>query len=180
MDGYIGEIRHFAAGFAPRNWAYCNGQTIAIQSNTPLFAIIGTVYGGNGTTNFQLPNFAGRAAIGAGTAAGLSSYDLGQQGGANTHQITIAELAAHNHTATSTFSIPAYSDTGNLDTPNGNILASKNKMYSTTEGDDTMKPVTYNIVLANAGTGQTPISLMQPTIGMNYIICLYGLFPPRS
>ncbi|MCR4033843.1 MULTISPECIES: phage tail protein [Flavobacterium] len=180
MDGYIGEIRHFAAGFAPRNWAYCNGQIVAIQSNTPLFAIIGTTYGGNGSTTFQLPNFAGRVAIGAGTAVGLSTYANGQQGGTNTHQITINELAAHNHPVTSAFSIPAYSDTGNLNTPSGNTLASKNKMYSTTEGDDPMKPVTYNIVLANAGTGQSPISLMQPTIGINYIICLYGLFPPRS
>jgi microcystin-dependent protein len=84
MAGTIGEIRWFAGNFAPRNWAFCTGQTVAIRSNTALFAILGTLYGGDGTTTFGYPNFQGRVAIGAGHSAipnGLTNYGFGQNGG---------------------------------------------------------------------------------------------------
>jgi len=179
MDGTIGEIRQFAANFAPRNWAFCNGQTIAIRSNTALFSIIGTYYGGDGQTTFKLPDFGGRVAIGTGQGNGLSEYVLGESSGSNSIALTTLNLPSHSHVTSATVSIPAYSDEGDANTPNGNILAAKPSMYSAEDGDTNMKAVTYNVTVNPVGSGQ-PLSITQPSIGMNYIICLFGDFPPRS
>lgn len=180
MDGTIGEIRQFAANFAPRNWAFCNGQIVAIQSNTALFSILGTTYGGNGTTNFALPNLAGRVIIGPGTGPGTSDYVIGETGGANTIALTTQNLPAHTHGATATVTVPSYGDDGNTNTPDRNALAAKPNMYSTLAGEDSMKQVSFSVTLSPAGGPGNPISIMQPTIGINYIICLYGNFPARS
>ncbi|MFB9075860.1 phage tail protein [Flavobacterium procerum] len=179
MDGTIGEIRLFAATFAPRSWAFCFGQIVAIQTNTALFSILGTTYGGNGSSTFGLPNFAGRLAVGAGTGAGLSSYVAGESFGTNTSTLLLSNLPNHTHATTASVTIPVYPDFGELGTPNGNILASKSNMYNTVQGDDDMKTASFNLTLAPAG-GNTPISITQPVIGMNYIICLAGIFPSRN
>lgn len=179
MDGTIGEIRHFAANFAPHNWAYCSGQIIAIQSNTALFSILGTTYGGNGTSNFQLPNFGGRIAIGAGQGPGLSFYDLGETAGTNGTTLLTSNLPTHTHTASAAITIPAYSDEGDTNTPNGNILAAKSNMYWNAVADTALKPAPFSVTVGIAG-GSTPLSIMQPTIGMNYIICMRGNFPSRN
>lgn len=178
MEGYVGEIRHFAANYAPRNWAFCNGQIHAIRAYTPLFAIIGNIYGGDGSNTFQLPNFAGRVAVGVGQAPNLSNYVAGQLAGSNSVTLTNAQLPAHTHTSSTVISLPAYPDSGNSNTPNGNILASLRGMYNTVPGDDEMKPSQLNVTVSIAGQNQ-PLSITQPTIGMNYIICLNGLFPTR-
>ncbi|KAF2082461.1 phage tail protein [Flavobacterium sharifuzzamanii] len=179
MEGTVGEIRHLAANFAPRNWAFCMGQTIAIQSNTALFSIIGTIYGGNGTTNFKLPDFGGRVAIGMGNGNGLTPYTLGEAAGVNQTSLLTSNMPAHTHTASAVVKIPAYSDTGDSSTPNGNILAAKASMYSTVPSDTTMKATNFTVTTGISGQSQ-PLSLMQPTIGMNYIICLFGDFPQRN
>jgi microcystin-dependent protein len=179
MEGTIGEIRLFAATFAPMTWAFCMGQLVAIRSNTALFSILGTTYGGNGTTTFGLPNFAGRTAIGAGNGPGLSPYVAGEIIGTNTVTLTSLNLPAHTHAATASISIPVYPDFGDLNTPNGNTLASKTNMYSTEAGTDAMKPSTLSVTLAPAGSNQ-PLSIMQPATGMNFIICLTGIFPARN
>ncbi|WP_256527411.1 phage tail protein [Flavobacterium sp. HSC-32F16] len=180
MEGTIGEIRLFAANFAPMSWAFCMGQLVAIRSNTALFSILGTTYGGNGTTTFGLPNFAGRAAVGTGNGQGLTPYVSGEMLGANTVNLTTLNLPSHTHAATATISIPVYPDFGDLNSPNGNTLASKTNMYSSTEpGTDSMKASTLSVTLAPSGLSQ-PLSVMQPATGMNFIICLTGIFPSRN
>src|SRR5204862_4938184 len=94
----IGEIRMFAGNFAPKNWALCNGQLLAISSNTALFSILGTYYGGNGTSTFALPNLQGRTPLGVGQGPGLTQRDLGELGGVEQSSILITEMPGHTHT----------------------------------------------------------------------------------
>lgn len=179
MDGTIGEIRLIATTFAPRNWSYCDGSTIQIRSNTALFSILGTTYGGNGQTTFMLPDLKGRVVLGAGQGTGLSFYDLGQQSGTNSVTLTAAQLPPHTHSSSATILVPAYSDEGDANTPSGNVLASKSAMFSTEVVDTNLKAVPYVPVVSITG-GSQPLPLSQPAIGMNYIICMYGTFPQRS
>jgi microcystin-dependent protein len=179
MDGTVGEIRLFAAGFAPKNWSYCNGSLIAIRSNTALFSILGTVYGGDGKTTFGLPNLAGRVALGVGQGPGLSTYTAGDIAGVNSVTLTIAEIPPHTHASSGTVIVPAYSDEGDTNVPTGNVLAAKATMYSTVGGDAFLKPAPFNVTTGVFGNGQ-PLSLNQPSLGMNYIICMFGTFPQRQ
>ena len=96
---FIGQITLFAGNFAPRGWAFCNGQLLSIAQNTALFSILGTTYGGNGQTTFALPDLRGRVPVHAGQGPGLSNYDLGQQGGAESVTLTTAQMPAHTHPA---------------------------------------------------------------------------------
>src|SRR6476620_8139642 len=100
MEGYIAESRLFAGNFAPRGWAFCQGQLLSISQNTALFSILGTTYGGNGQTTFGLPDLRGRVPIhsGGSQGPGLSPYDLGEMGGTETNTLTINQMPAHNHT----------------------------------------------------------------------------------
>jgi len=178
MEGTVGEIRLFAANFAPRNWAFCNGSLLQIRSNTALFSILGTYYGGDGRTTFGLPDLRGRVVLGAGQSPGLSFYDQGQIGGTSSVTLSEANLPPHTHISTAAVSLPAYSDEGNADTPSGNILASKASMYSDEVGDSKMKPTTYPVTVNFSGSGN-PLPLNQPSLGMNYIVCMFGEFPQR-
>jgi microcystin-dependent protein len=179
MEGTIGEIRLFAATFAPKNWWYCDGSIIAIRSNTALFSILGVTYGGDGKTTFGLPKLNGRTAIGAGQGAGLSYYELGDTAGENSVQLTLTNLPPHTHTANASIALPAYGDEGDANTPGGNILASKAQMYSSDPGDTPLKSSSYSLQVSVNGSGQ-PLSIMEPYTGMNYIICMYGVFPSRG
>lgn len=102
MDGTIGEIRYFAGNFEPRNWAYCAGQITSIQANTALFSLLGTTYGGNGSTNFAYPDFRGRVAVGAGAGNGLTPRSIGEFNGAENVPINMANMPVHTHAATFT------------------------------------------------------------------------------
>src|SRR6478736_3565120 len=97
-DQFLAEIRIFGFNFAPTGWALCNGQLLPISQNTALFSLLGTTYGGNGTSNFALPNLQDRMAVGAGQGPGLSNYTLGQTGGTNTATLSVATMPSHNHT----------------------------------------------------------------------------------
>lgn len=179
MEGTIGEIRLFAANFAPKNWWYCDGSLLAIRSNTALFSILGTTYGGDGKTTFGLPNLGGRSAIGAGQGPGLSYYDLGEMIGNNTVTLTVSNLPLHTHAAAGSIVIPASSDVGDSETPANNVFAANDSMYTSQAGNSTTKPAPLSLQIGISG-GSTPMSITQPSLGMNYIICLYGTFPPRS
>lgn len=179
MEGTIGEIRLFASAFAPKNWSYCDGSIIAIRSNTALFSILGTTYGGDGQTTFALPNLAGRSAVGSGQGPGLSYYDLGEVIGNNSVTLNVTNLPAHTHSATGSVVIPAYSDEGDSGSPSGNVLAAKAGMYSSQPSDSSTKPIPLSLQIGTSG-GNQPIGLNQPSLGMNYIICMFGVFPYRN
>lgn len=175
QEAYLGEIKMFAGNFAPRGWALCDGQLLAISSNSALFSILGTTYGGDGRTTFALPDLRGRVAMHPGTGAGLTNRRLGQRGGTETNMLTISQMPAHNHSATATN--PVYNDEANTDDPTGKYPAvSGENMYSDqTSGDGALPVITVN----SAGGGQA-VNNMQPYATVNYIICLQGIFPSRN
>lgn len=181
MEGTIGEIRMFAATFAPKTWNYCDGSTINIASNTALFSILGTTFGGNGTTTFQLPDLRGRVAIGAGNSVTGTVYQLGQRSGTESVTLNANNLPPHTHTGVANISIPAYSEAGNSSDPNGHNLATLTGMYtpSTSGADSHLAPFSANVQDGISGQGQ-PISLMKAHLGMNYIICMFGTYPSRN
>jgi microcystin-dependent protein len=179
MEGTIAEIRMFAGNFAPRTWMFCNGQILSIASNTAMFSLLGTTYGGNGQTTFGVPDFQGRVAVGTGTGPGLPNVQLGEKAGTPTTTLTAVQMPAHTHAVVGNITPKANLDLGNLDSPESAFPAGSNsKPYSST-ADATMQPIAINLPTTSAGNGQ-PISLMQPYLGMNYIICQFGIFPSRN
>jgi microcystin-dependent protein len=175
-DQFVGEIRIFGFNFAPTGWALCNGQLIPISQNTALFSILGTTYGGNGTSNFALPNLQGSAPLQAGQGPGLSLRDLGEFGGEPTVTLLASEIPAHNHTAR------CFNGAGNLTSPAGNVAAmasvgrqSENRYSASAGTAPSMNPQ----AVAPAGGGQ-PHNNMPPYLVMNFCIALQGIFPPRS
>lgn len=201
-DPYLGEIRMVGFNFAPMGWAFCAGQTISIQQNTALFALLGTIYGGNGVQTFQLPDLRGRSPVGMGQGPGLSNINQGEAAGAENATLTINNMPPHTHTAsvsggitaTGTASIPATTtSTGEGATPGtttvlGPASASGRpaSLYSTAAPNTTLAP--FNISVQGgapsiqnsvAGSG-LPISLRNPYLGINFIIALQGIFPSRG
>lgn len=179
MEGYLAEIRWFAANFAPKNWKYCLGQLLPISANSALFSLLGTTYGGDGRTTFALPNLGGRVAIGPGAGPGLPNYNLGQQGGEITHLLNTQEMGPHTHPATtnaSTFppskndSAKSYLATGTRSQPMPSIYAP----------DGATVPMGANSVTMAPNGGNIPHNNVQPYLGMNYIICVQGIFPSRN
>ena len=178
MEGTMAEIRMFAGSFSPKSWAYCQGQTLAINTNQALFSLLGTTYGGNGVTTFMLPNFTGLSPVGTGNGPGLTPRTLGEQGGSKGTTLNIYQMPAHSHGYIENISIPALADAGNTPVPAGNQLASV-KIFSNTAANTALRPFSSNINLASQGANQ-PISVMQPFLAINVIICLYGIFPSRN
>lgn len=184
MEGTIGEIRMFAGTFAPRNWAFCQNQTLSIASNTALFSILGTTYGGNGTTTFALPNLMGRVPVGAGQGPGLSNYQLGQTGGTETFTIGNANFPPHTHPFAGSVSMPGNAAAGNADIPNNTVYPATlvgTNLYSTTNDGSALGNMQLALTAAAAGqAAPTPVSNVQPVMGMNYVICQFGIFPSRN
>jgi microcystin-dependent protein len=179
MEGTIGEIRMFAGTFAPRFWAYCNNQLISISSNTALFAILGTTYGGNGQTTFALPDMRSRMALGTGQGPGLPSVQLGQLSGTPTATLLANNMPAHSHSLLLTVT-PQGAGSGTLGTdPTGRVPGPGNFYSSDTAEVVNMAPATSNLTVGSAG-GSQPFSIMPPYLGMNFIICMFGIFPSRN
>lgn len=179
MEGTIGEIRMFGGTFAPRNWAYCNGQLLSIAQNTALFSILGTTYGGNGQVNFALPNMLGRVAVGTGNGPGLSVYQLGQITGVENTTLSAANLPSHTHAIAGAAKMLTTATPANALAPGGNYFANDGSTkYKNTGGGGTLKPATVNVSLG--ASGGTPFSNMMPYLGVSYIICLFGIFPSRN
>ncbi|MCF3111449.1 tail fiber protein [Niabella sp. CC-SYL272] len=172
-EPFLGMIGMFGFDFAPRNWASCNGQIIALRSNTALFALLGTTYGGDGVNTFALPNLAGRAPVGAtGQGPGLSNYIMGQQAGVPNISLTFQHLPAHNHT------INAFTDAGNTENPAGANPANTGKLDKEYRSSGTMVKMQPGMV--GAVGSNTPFSIQQPFLVVNYCIALTGIFPARS
>ncbi len=175
MEGTIAEIRMFAGNFAPRNWAFCNGQTLSISQNTALFSLLGTTYGGNGQTTFALPDLRGRVPVGSGNGPGLPSVFLGEVSGVATVTLGLANLPSHNHSMQVNNNI-----TGMSATAAGNYLNSKTESGESVAESGLSSGVLLNpATIGNAGGGQ-PYENRQPYLGMNYIICMFGIFPSRN
>lgn len=179
MEGTMAVVTTWAANFAPRNWQYCNGQLLSIAQNSALFSLLGTTYGGNGQTSFALPNLQTRTAVGTGQGPGLSSYSLGQNGGTSSVTLSVANIPPHTHTlAINNFSIGANNTDGSGDDPTGASPGVMAAGYSNTP-DGTMAAPAVNLTVNPAGNG-APISNLNPYLGINYIICLYGIYPSRN
>jgi microcystin-dependent protein len=181
MEGTIGEIRMFAGNFAPRTWAFCNNQIISIATNTALFSILGTTYGGNGQTTFALPDFRGRVAVGTGQGPGLANITLGQLSGSPSVTLTIGNMPAHTHALTGTVNETANNDnSGLVSDPTGKRLGASGNLFTNQSGDlVNMAPPVSTLAIGVTG-GSQPFSIMPPYLGMNYIICLQGIFPSRN
>jgi len=172
MEGMIGEIKMFGGNFAPRSWALCEGQLLPISSNTALFSILGTTYGGDGRTTFALPDLRGRVAVQQGNGPGLSSYNLGQKGGAETNTLTVNNLPSHTHTASSELEISK----GEI--ANDDESSAADAGFLKADLDSTEK-MTVDATVGNTG-GSQAVNNIQPFLAVNYIICLQGIFPSRN
>jgi microcystin-dependent protein len=171
---FLAEIRIFTGNFAPKGWALCDGQLMPISQNTALFSLLGTTYGGNGTSNFALPNLQGCAPMQAGQGPGLSLRDLGETAGEQTVTLLQTEMPAHSHSAQG-------ASGSSQTTPVANAWASGAKLgggnlYSPTSANNVqMSPFGTSI----AG-GNLPHNNMPPFLGLTFIIALQGVFPARS
>lgn len=190
MEGYIGEIRMFAANFSPRNWAYCSGQLLAISTNTALFSILGTMYGGNGQTTFALPDMRGRSAVSPGSNPGTINYPIAGRAGSESTTLLSTNLPPHTHVLTGK---PTVTITPRCNTGAGTVTEAGDQYpavpgnitppYTTAAPDVPVAsmPVqaTSNIMGANAG-GSQPLQHLSPYTVVNYIICIYGIYPSRN
>jgi microcystin-dependent protein len=169
---FLGQIQSFGFNFAPRNWALCNGQLIAIAQNTALFSLLGTMYGGNGQTTFALPDLRGRIALSQGSGPGLTPYVMGEVDGIETVTLISTEMPAHLHTV----AINA-SSAGKLNTTGANNNLGGAQIYTNAALDSVLDPgaATSSIV----GNSQ-PHPNIQPTLTINWCICTAGLFPARN
>jgi len=153
MEGYIGEIRLFAGNFAPRHWEYCHGQMLPISDHSALFSIVGNTYGGDGRTTFALPDLRGRVPLGSGTAPGLTDHRLGQKGGSESNTLKVDQL-------------PVQASDSTTLSRSSRLKVSKEIKSIKTEQVQSIHPQVVNN--------------MQPWLGVNFIICVEGIFPSRS
>jgi len=174
-DPFIAEIRIFPFNFAPRGWAWCDGQLLPLSQNTALFSLLGTTYGGNGQSNFALPDLQGRAPMHPEQGPGLSLHDLGETGGSETVSLLESEIPAHTHTMQASISAAS-----NLNAPIGNLTARPfggGQMYKAPAGA-TLAPLSDSAA-APAG-GDAPHNNLMPYLTLSFCIALQGVYPPRT
>ncbi|PCK02252.1 MAG: phage tail protein [Alteromonadaceae bacterium] len=172
-EPFVAEIRMFAGNFAPRGWAFCDGQLLAVSQNDALFSLLGTIYGGDGRTTFGLPDMRGRVSIHQGSGPSLSPRRLGAKAGSEKVTLTTNQLASHSH------DFNASTSAADSELPVGRVLA-----------DTTASGITYllnatpnqslNSVSIGATGGAQPHTNLQPTLCINYIIALFGIYPSRQ
>ena len=170
-EPFVAEIRIFPFNFAPSGWALCNGQVLAISQNTALFSILGTTYGGNGTTDFALPNLQGSTPMGYGQGARLTPRELGEIGGSTAVTLLVSQIPAHTHKAT------CNSAMGDQYAPPGNF-------WATDAGGNNEDAASTDTQMAPSAVGATgsnsPHNNIQPYLALNFCIALQGVFPPHS
>jgi microcystin-dependent protein len=172
-DPFVAEIRIFPFGFAPKGWAFCDGQLLPISQNTALFSLLGTTYGGDGKSTFALPDLQGNAPMHPGQGQGLSLRDLGEIGGAENITLLVSEIPLHPHT------MQAFATPADLKEPQAGAVLTRNQngaIYNTTISNIVqMAPQ----ALTPAG-GSLPHNNMQPYLTLSFCIALQGVFPPRG
>lgn len=161
---FLGEIKIISWNFAPKGWALCNGQFLPINQNQALFSLFGTMYGGNGQTTFALPDLRGRVPIHVG-----AGFTQGQAGGQSAHTLTISEMPAHVHIA------QGYSQNGDVVVPGGAVLGAVNNLYGPVANLVALAPGT----ISNVG-GSQPHTNQMPTLVLNFIVALQGVFPSQN
>jgi len=171
-DPFVAEIRIFPFSFAPRGWAFCDGQLLPISQNTALFSLLGTTYGGDGKSTFALPNLQGRAPMHPGQGAGLSAHQLGETGGHETIALSESELPAHSHT------MLAQSGAANSRSPAGRTLAHPARGMTYGSPSPSLASLA-NDTIAPAGAHAAHNNMM-PYLTLYFCIALQGVFPPRS
>ena len=173
MEPFIGQITMFGGTFAPRSWAFCDGQLLAIAQNSALFSLLGTTYGGDGRTTFGLPDLRSRFPlhIGSGNPPGLTTYSLGQKGGAASHTLTVAQIPAHDHVVAP----KCKAEDADTDDPDGKFPAVANDNVYAGTADSTMAPTTSSRVGGGQGFG-----IQNPFQGINFLIAISGVFPSRN
>lgn len=173
-DPFVAEIRIFPFNFAPSGWAWCDGQLLPLSQNTALFSLLGTTYGGNGKSNFALPDLQGRAPMHPGQGPGLSLHDLGETGGSETVTLLQSEIPSHSH------ALQASSDIADNNIPTGAMPAKPpgrgNSLYTT---ENTPLVAMNPAALAPAG-GDQPHNNLMPYLTFYFCIALQGVFPPRG
>jgi len=170
-DPFLGEIRMFGFNFAPQGWALCDGQVLPISQNEALFTLLGTTYGGDGTTTFALPNLQSRVPIHQGQGAGLSNYVAGTAGGTETVELTATQMPSHSHW------VKASSSAAASNTPKGSALA-QSASHTYTAKPDTSTLMNVNMI-GHTG-GSAPHDNIQPYLTVNFCIALIGIYPAQS
>lgn len=170
-DPFVAEIRIFPFNFAPKGWAWCDGQIMPISQNTALFSLLGTTYGGDGKSTFALPNLQGAAPMHPGQGPGLSLYDLGQFGGSEFVTLLESEIPAHTHT------LRANNALGDSPVPGGNTVARYANAYQSSTSANLTQMAWQSLSVAG---GSQPHNNMQPYLTFYFCIALQGVFPPRS
>ena len=168
-DPFVAEIRIFPFNFAPKGWAWCDGQLLPLSQNTALFSLLGTTYGGNGKSNFALPDLQGSAPMHPGQGPGLSLYDLGQTGGSETVSLLESEIPSHSH------SLSQSTSAGDTNLAAGSFTGTGSAIYGPVDSPVPMSPSS----LAPAG-GDQPHNNMMPYLTFYFNIALQGVFPPRG
>jgi len=173
MDPFVAEIRIFPFNFAPKGWAWCDGQLLPLSQNTALFSLLGTTYGGNGKSNFALPDLQGRAPMHPGQGPGLSLHDLGETGGSDTVSLLESEIPSHSHTLRA--------DSNVAETPNaaGKSFARGSSINAYQTNTNQSLVSMSDSTLAPAG-GDQPHNNMQPYLTFYFCIALQGVYPPRA
>lgn len=173
MDPFVAEIRIFPFNFAPKGWAWCDGQLLPLSQNTALFSLLGTTYGGNGKSNFALPDLQGRSPMHPGQGPGLSLHDLGETGGSETVSLLESEIPSHSHV------LRASSDDGDLKAPaSSRVLARSIGGFLYQDSASGIQPMSDS-ALAPSG-GDQPHNNLQPYLTFYFCIALQGVFPPRT
>ncbi|WP_340112900.1 phage tail protein [Maribellus mangrovi] len=171
MEPFLGQIQAFGFNFAPRGWAFCQGQLLAISQNTALFSLLGTTYGGDGRTTFALPDLRGRSMVGMGNGPGLSDIRQGQKGGQEQVTLTVANMPSHNHAP----SVAVQTGAGESSAPTGYLAA-----HSGAFGEEPSSGANLAGVNSNNAGGSQAFSTRDPFLGLNISIALVGIFPSRS
>jgi len=173
-DPFVAEIRIFPFNFAPTGWAFCNGQLLPLSQNTALFSLLGTTYGGNGKSNFALPDMQGNAPMHPGQGPGLSLHDLGETGGSDFVTLLDSEMPSHSHLVTCKGAPPP----ANAGIPDPTTVLARSNGGSAYTAPANLGAMSFNTI-APAG-GSLPHNNMQPFLTLNFNIALQGVFPPRT